>query len=109
MVKVCAREAQLTRLVCSVSLCVVRWQVFERYDKLNPNSVHSAYAGHGWEEGEARQLAAALEYAAQKAKLPPTARPIVLNLEGNHFGETGRRLIRRAVQFGRVFAPDVRF
>ena len=46
----------------------------------------------------------ALEYAAQKCKLLPTVRPFVLNAEGNHFGETGERLIKLAIKFSKVFA-----
>ena len=83
-------------------------RIWEHYHKFDSSCLHTAYVGHGWEEAEARTLAAALEYAAQRCKLLPTARPLVLNLEGNHFGEMGRRLVKQAVQFGKVFA-DARF
>lgn len=83
-------------------------RLFEQYHAFEPSGLHTVYAGHGWEEEEARSLAAALEYAAQRCKLLPTGRPLLLSLEGNHFGEVGKRLIRQAVQFGKIFA-DVRF
>ena len=83
-------------------------KIFEVYQRCDPGGVLNAYAGHGWEEEEARQLAAALEYAAQKCKLQQTSRPIVVNLEGNAFGKVGERLIENAVRFGKIFA-GVRF
>ena len=83
-------------------------RIFEVYQKCDPSALLGSYAGHAWEEEQGRQLAAALEFAAQKCKLLPTARPIVVNAEGNHFGETGRRLIQQAVKFAKLFA-GVRF
>ena len=84
-------------------------KVFETYCRSDPSALLMTYSGHGWEEEEARQLAAVLEFAAQKCKmLDQNARPIVINLEGNHFGETGQRLIKSSVRFGKIFA-GVRF
>ena len=68
----------------------------------------ATYAGNSWEEAEARQLATMLEFAAQKCKLQATSRPVMVNLEGNCFGEVGHRLIKGAVRFGKIFA-NVRF
>ena len=63
-----------------------------------------AYSGMRWEEGEARQIAAALTYAAEKCKLHKSAGPLMVRLDGNFFGEVGERLISRAVQFSKTFA-----
>ena len=64
----------------------------------------AAYAGQGWEEAEARQIAVALTYAAEKCKLHKSAGPLLVRLEGNHFGDMGERLIKAAVKFGKIFA-----
>ena len=85
-------------------------KVFEVYQKCNPSATLATYSGHGWEEDQARNIAAALEFAAQKCKLSaqPGTRPLVVALEGNEFGDVGRRLIKQSVQFGKIFA-GVRF
>ena len=55
-------------------------------------------------KAESLQVAAALEYAAQKCKPQSTSGPFLVNLEGNHFGDIGHRLIKGAVKFGKTFA-----
>ena len=82
-------------------------RLFETYQRCEPSGIIS-FAGNGWEEEQARQLAAALEFAAQKCKMLPTSRPLALILDGNHFGETGQRLIKQALKFSKIFA-GVRF
>lgn len=84
-------------------------RIFEAYSKCDPSAMHNAFAGHGWDEEGARSVAAALEYAGQKCKLHPALRPIRLNLEGNHFGEKGQRLIIQATKFAKVFGGGLRF
>ena len=79
-------------------------KIFEVYQRCDPSGMHSTWAGHQWEEEEARQVAAALEYAAQKCKPQSTSGPFLVNLEGNHFGDIGHRLIKGAVKFGKTFA-----
>jgi hypothetical protein len=79
-------------------------KIFEVYGRCDPSGMLGTHAGQAWGEEEARSLAAALQFAAQKCRLQQTSRAVVVNLEGNHFGELGRRLIHQAVQFGKVFA-----
>ena len=83
-------------------------RIFETFPKCEPSCVLHAYSGHSWEEDEARSIAAALEYASQKCKLHPASRPFTVSCEGNHFGETGVRLIQQAVKFTKIIS-GVRF
>ena len=83
-------------------------KIFEIYQRCDPSAQLATYCGHQWGEEEARSVAAALEYAAQKCKVQQTSGPIIVNLEGNHFGDMGERLIKAAVKFGKIFM-GVRF
>jgi hypothetical protein len=79
-------------------------KIFEVYQRCDPSATLATYCGHQWGEEEARSLAAVLEYAAQKCKVQQTSGPIIVNMEGNHFGDMGERLIKAAVKFGKIFA-----
>ena len=80
-------------------------KIFEVYQRLDPvHGVLSTYSGHRWEEEQARQLAACLEFAAQKCKLQATSGPVAIDCQGNAFNDHSRRLVKQAIQFGKIFA-----
>mmetsp|Transcript_55458 Transcript_55458/g.110160 ORF Transcript_55458/g.110160 Transcript_55458/m.110160 type:complete len:114 (-) Transcript_55458:459-800(-) len=78
--------------------------LFETYNKLDPRGVLNAYSGLAWTEPEAKMLAQALAYAAEKCKVRKEHGPVHLALGGNFFEDAGKKLIQQAVQFSKCFA-----
>jgi len=79
-------------------------RVFDAYRRFDPQGFFAAFAGQGWGEAEAKQVAAALAYAAERCPKGRTAQGgLSLRFEGNHFGPDGKRAIQRAVQSSRHF------
>jgi len=77
--------------------------VYETYNRLDPQGCLGAYAGLAWTEAEARMLAGALAYAAEKCKFHKDLGPTRLSLGGNFFEDGGRKAIQQAVQFSKCF------
>ena len=79
-------------------------RVFETYRRFDPQGFFAAWAGHDWGVAEAKQVAHALSYAAERSsKTPSTLGGISLRFEGNLFGKDGQRDIRRAVHASKHF------
>jgi len=79
-------------------------RVFETYRRFDPQGFFAAWAGHDWGAAEAKQVAHALSYAAERShKTPSTLGGISLRFEGNQFGKDGQGDIRRAVHASKLF------
>jgi len=79
-------------------------RVFETYRRFDPQGFFAAWAGLAWGEAEAKHVAHALSYAAERCSKTRTAQGgLSLRFEGNQFGKEGERAIQRAVQASKHF------
>ena len=74
--------------------------VFETYRTFDPDGFFAAFAALEWEDAHAKQIAAALAYAAKHCKARDG---VSLRLEGNRFGKEGQRAIENAIKGSRLF------
>ena len=76
--------------------------IFENYRAFDPDGFFAAFAAMDWGEEEARQVAAALGYAAKHCKGAKSA-GVSVRLEGNRFGTAGQQAIAKAIKGSRNF------
>lgn len=83
-------------------------RIFETYRRFDPQGFFAAWAGLEWGAAEAKQVAHALSYAAERcSKAPVPHGGISLRFEGNQFGKEGERAIKSAVQASKHFATVI--